>query len=349
MKIVLALLALGGGALAIGKIVIWGDNSVGYGSYVPWGLWVASYGFLITLSAGSALVANMYYAFGREGYKASARPALWLAIISLITALPIIGMDLGHPFRGIMVLFTPNFKAFLPWAVWSYVLFLIVSFLLLKKDKAGTDTRMLGKLSLLFAGLFTIFEALHFGTVIAHPVWNSAMTIPLFFATAVALGYCVLALLGAGEREYVRTMLLAHLLIVDIMELGKFTVEWYSSAPAMNASASGALASPMFWIFIVLAVLLPLFLLSQKKLSSSLVKFAALSTIVGLFAAKYEFVTSAFALAQFAELPAAFSGPGLTTHYVPSLLEIGVTIGFVAAGLLVLIWTVQSKKQAQEN
>ncbi|MFV0437108.1 MAG: NrfD/PsrC family molybdoenzyme membrane anchor subunit [Desulfopila sp.] len=349
MKIVLALLALGGAALAIGKIVIWGDSSIGYGSYVPWGLWVAAYGFLITLSAGSALVANMYYAFGREGYKASARPALWLAIISLITALPIIGMDLGHPFRGIMVLLTPDFQAFLPWAVWSYVLFLIVSFLLRKKDKAGSSTRLLGKLSLLLAGLFTIFEALHFGTVIAHPVWNSAMTIPLFLATAVALGYCVLALLGEGEREYVRTMLVAHLVVVDIMELGKFTVEWYSSTPTMSASASGALASPMFWVFIVLAVLVPFLLLSPKKPSAAVVKLAAVSTLVGLFAAKYEFVTSAFALAQFAELPSAFSGPGLTTHYVPSMLEIGVTIGFVAAGLLVFIWTVQSQRQAQEN
>jgi protein NrfD len=349
MKIVLALLALGGAALAIGKIVIWGDNSIGYGSYVPWGLWVAAYGFLVTVSAGSALVANMYYAFGREGYKASARPALLLAIISLITALPIIGMDLGHPFRGIMVLITPDFGAFLPWAVWSYVLFLIVSVLLLKKASAGGETHLLGKLSLILAGLFVIFEALHFGTVIAHPVWNSAMTIPLFFATAVALGYCILALLEEGNREFIRTMLFAHLLIVDIMELGKITVERYSSAPAMQAAAGGALSSPMFWTFIALGVVLPLFLLAQKKPSSSVVKIAAVSTIIGLFAAKYEFVTSAFSLAQFAELPAAYSGPGLTTHYVPSVLEIGVTIGFVAAGALVFLWSVQTKAPKQSQ
>jgi len=349
MKIVLALLALAGGALAIGKIVLWGDNSVGYGSYVPWGLWVAAYGFLITLSAGSALVANMYYAFGREGYKASARPALLLAIISLLTALPIIGMDLGHPFRGIMVLLAPDFQAFLPWAVWSYVLFLLVSFMLLKKDKTGSDTRLLGKISLLLAALFVIFEALHFGTVIAHPVWNSALTIPLFFATAVALGYCVLALFGEGEREYVRTMLLAHLLIVDIMEIGKVTVEWYSATPAMQAAAGEAFASPVFWVFLATAVLLPILLLSQKKPSSTVVKIAATSAFIGLFAAKYEFVTSAFALAQFAELPAAYSGPGLTTHYVPSILEIGVTIGFVAAGALVFLWSVQMNTPEQSQ
>jgi molybdopterin-containing oxidoreductase family membrane subunit len=349
MKIVLALLALGGGALAIGKIFVWGDNSVGYGSYVPWGLWVAAYGFLITLSAGSAFVANMYYAFGREGCKTSARPALFLAIISLLTSLPIIGMDLGHPFRGVMVLLTPDFQAFLPWAVWSYVLFLIVSFMLLKKDKAGSDTRLFGKLSLLFAALFVIFEALHFGTVIAHPVWNSAMTIPLFFATAVALGYCVLAFFGEGDREYVRTMLLAHLLVVDIMEIGKVSVEWYSATPAMEAASSEAFASPVFWFFLATAVLLPISLLTRKKPSSTVVKIAAASAFIGLFAAKYEFVTSAFALAQFAELPAAFSGPGLTTHYVPSILEICVTIGFVAAGALVFLWTVQTKTPKQSR
>lgn len=347
MKKVLALLALAGAALALGKVVIWGDSSVGYGSYVPWGLWVATYGFLVTLSAGSALVANMYYAFGRESYRATARSALLLAIISLITAMPIIGLDLGQPFRGIMVLLTPDFQAFLPWAVWSYVLFLIVSFLLLKKDKDGANTRLLGKLSLLLAALFVIFEALHFGTVIAHPVWNSALTLPLFFATAVASGYCVLALLGKSEGEYVRTMLLAHLLIVDVMELGQVTVEWYSSAPSMQAAAGGALASPVFWVFILLGFLLPIFLLSQRKPSSATVKVAAASTLIGLLAAKYEFVTGAFALAQFAELPAAYSGPGLTTHYFPTALEIGVTVGFLAAGALVFLWSVQTKKQPQ--
>ena len=347
MKILLALLALGGAALAIGKIVIWGDASVGYGSYVPWGLWVAAYGFLIAVSAGSALVANMYYAFGREGYKTSARPALLLSIISLVTALPIIGMDLGHPFRGIMVLLTPDFQAFLPWAVWSSVLFLIISFLLLKKAKSGSDTQMLGKLSLLMAALFTIFEALHFGTVIAHPVWNSAITIPLFFATAVALGYCVLAFLGDAKGEFVRPMLVAHLLIVDIMEIGNVSVQWHSSAPAMQAAATEALASPVFWVFIALGVVLPLALLSQRKPSSLMIKVAAASTIIGLFAAKYEFVTSAFAVAQFASLPTAYTGPGLTTHYVPTALEIGVTIGFVAAGALVFLWSVQMPKRSQ--
>jgi len=347
MKIFLALLALGGAALAIGKIVIWGDNSVGYGSYVPWGLWVAAYGFLIALSAGSALVANMYYAFGREGYKASARSALLLSIISLITALPLIGMDLGHPFRGIMVLITPDFQSFLPWAAWSYVLFLIVSLLLLKKAKSGSDTQMLGKLSLLLATLFTIFEALHFGTVIAHPVWNSAITIPLFFATAVALGYCILALLGEVKGEFVRTMLIAHLLIVDIMEIANISVQWHSSASAMQAAAAEALASPVFWVFIALGVVFPLALLSQRQPPSSIIKVAAASTIIGLFAAKYEFVTSAFAAAQFAALPTAYTGPGLTTHYVPSALEIGVTIGFVAAGALAFLWSVQTTKQPQ--
>ena len=348
MKIALALVALGGMALAGGKMLIWGDHSVGYGSYVPWGLWVAAYGFLVTLSAGLALAANMYYAFGRENYRSSARSALLLAIISLITALPIIGMDLGHPLRGITVLIMPNFKAFLPWAVWSYVIFLIISFLLLKKDTSGGDTRLLGKLSLLMAGLFVIFEALHFSTVIAHPVWNSALTIPLFFATAVVLGYCMLALLNERNGEFVRTMLIAHLLIVDLMEIGKVVVEWYSSTPAMAASAGGVLASPMFWVFIGLGVVVPFALLLNGTPSSATIRIAAASILIGLFAAKYEFVTGAFALAQFAELPSAFSGPGLTTHYVPTLLEVGVMIGFIAAGAFAFLWSVQIPKQQSE-
>jgi len=346
MKIILAILALGGTALAIGKIAIWGDSAVNYGSYVPWGLWVASYGFLITFAAGSALVANMYYVFGQKDYRKTARPALLLAIISLITALPIIGMDLGHPLRGFMILLAPDFRAFLPWAVWSYLIFLVVSLFLLKNDKAGKDTRLLGKLSLSLAVLFVTFEALHFGTIIAHPVWNSAMTIPLFLATAIVLGYCILALLKAENLKHIRTMLIVHLLIVDLMEIGRLIVEWYSSEPSMQTAAKYALASPVFWVFLALGIVLPVALLSNREISSTALRMAAAATIIGLLAAKYEFVTSAFVSAQFAELPTAFSGPGLSLHYTPSGLEVGVMIGFLAAGALAFLWSVQTSKDS---
>jgi len=338
MRIVLLLISLAGFGLAAGKLFVWGDSSVGYGSYVPWGLWVGAYGYLVALAAGSALVANLHYAFGREEFRDTARPALLVSVISLITGLALIALDLGHPFRGIRILFMPDLEAFLPWATWSYVGFLVVSLLLLRRAGKGRQVRVLGRLSLFFAAVFIILEALHFSTVIAHPTWNSALTLPLFFASAVALGFSLLALLRKSSSAYVRNMLIVHLLMVDVMELGKVLVEWYSATPAMAASAAGVFSSPFFWCFLAFGVVAPLVLLLRSEVSAGALKAAAACVMVGLFAAKYEFVSSAFALAQFSELPAAFRGPGLTTHYVPTLLEVGVTVGLLAAAALAFLW-----------
>lgn len=345
MKILLTILALAGVALAGGKMFVWGDSVVNYGSYVPWGLWVAVYGFLITLSAGAALVASLSYGFGRERYMKTARGSLVLAMVSLIFALPVIGADLGHPLRGIFVLLAPDFGAFLPWATWSYLFFLIASFLLLKKESAGGDTTTLGKVCGFFAVAFLLFEALHFGTVVAHPVWNSALVIALFFGTAMVLGLTVTALLGNEITSGLRMLLISHLMVVGFMEIGKVFVESTSGAPDMLASANHALSSPMFWIYVVCGLVLPVFIFSNKT-NRSTVAIGTWSIFLGMLAAKYDFVIGAFVQPQFDNLPAAYHGPGLTTHYLPTTVEYGVAIGFLAAVAAAYLWLDPQKAKA---
>lgn len=344
MKILFALLAIGGVALAAGKNFIWGDSVVGYGSYVPWGLWVAVYSFMVTLAAGSALAANLYCAFGLERYKEAARPALLISIVSLLFALPLIASDLGHPTRGILVLLHPNLHAFLPWALWSYVLFLLVTFTVLKKAGTGKDTKVLGKVSMLLAAAFLIFESLHFGVVIAHPVWNSAIIIPLFFVTSATLGFATVALFSHESNDGMRRGILsAHLILLGLMVIGQVIVQSYSSTPEMAAASSHTLSSVSFWIYVVFGLILPLALFSMSG-SGLLIKAGAFSIFIGLLADKYEFVTSAFSLAQFAELPTAFHGPGLSTHYTPTPVEFGVALGFLSAVIAAFLWFSPGKR-----
>jgi len=345
MKILFTLIAVAGVLLGAGKIFVWSDSVVGYGSYVPWGLWVAVYSFMVTLAGGAALVANLYYGFGKDKYKDTARRSLLLAMVTLIFALPLIGLDLGHPFRGIRVLIAPDFQAFLPWAVWSYVLFLIFSYAVIKKADRGGNTRGMGKLSMLFAAAFLFFEAMHFGTVVAHPVWNSAVTVPLFFATAVALGFCVSALLSKEITFGLRVLIIAHLVMVGLIEIGMVGVEAYSGTPAMAASVAHTVSSPMFWAYILFGLVLPVAIFSGKP-SRTTAAVGVWSAFLGLLAAKYEFITSAFALAQFAELPQAYHGPGLTVHYIPTAIELGVALGFISAAIAAYLWLLPQQREA---
>ena len=345
MKILLTIIALGGAALAGGKMFIWGDSIVNYGSYVPWGLWVAVYSFLVTLSAGAGFVACLYYGFGREKYKETARGSLLLAMVSLIFALPLIAADLGHPMRGIFVLLVPDFSSFLPWASWCYLLFLVASLLLLKKESAGGKTRTMGKLSGFFAASFLLFEALHFGTIVAHPVWHSALIIILFYGTAMVLGLCVTAMLSTETTSGLRMLLISHLMVVGLIEIGKVFVESTSGRPEMMATASHALSSPVFWIYVACGLVVPILIFSAKVGRSGTV-LGSWSILVGMLAAKYDFVIGAFVSPQFDNLPAAYHGPGLAIHYLPSSIEYGVAIGFLAAVAAAYLWLKPARAQA---
>ena len=59
---------------AIGLIGIYdrlvnGHVNANYGSYIPWGLWVAAYIYMIGLSAGAFVMSSLVYVFKVEKFK----------------------------------------------------------------------------------------------------------------------------------------------------------------------------------------------------------------------------------------------------------------------------------------
>ena len=75
VRIILAVLALIGVSMAIGKVFVWGDSVVNYGSYVPWGLWVSFYVFLVGAAAGSAWL-GFWLGFKNDAAKTRERCSL---------------------------------------------------------------------------------------------------------------------------------------------------------------------------------------------------------------------------------------------------------------------------------
>ena len=65
----LAILGLVLGSYGMVKRLLFGLNPVAFGSYVPWGLWVAFYLFSCGLSAGAFLVTTMTYVFKMERFE----------------------------------------------------------------------------------------------------------------------------------------------------------------------------------------------------------------------------------------------------------------------------------------
>ena len=90
------------GALAVaGTVGVWqrltqGHLLANYGSYVPWGLWVAAYIYFVGLSAGAFLLSSLVYVFKVKVLEPIGRLSLVVAVITLFMALLSIWFDIGY-------------------------------------------------------------------------------------------------------------------------------------------------------------------------------------------------------------------------------------------------------------
>ena len=106
----LGLIALLVGAYGVFQRFADGLRVTDLGSYVPWGLWVATYEYFVWLEVGSLVVYTLLvYVFGwKKALPGMARTLYLTALAILAMALILIGLDLGHPFRFWHVLRWPQ-------------------------------------------------------------------------------------------------------------------------------------------------------------------------------------------------------------------------------------------------
>ena len=200
----------------------YGHLPMNYGSFVPWGLWVAFDLFFLGLTAGAFLITILTYVF-RIKLLANLGPlAVFTVLVTLMAEFLIIILDLGHPLRTYRFLISPNIGSMLFWLVvfivsmwviyvpWLYSL-LREQLILYSQDphRPGQtfyrwltfgkttytaedrrrDHRRSRFLSFLSLPIGVIFFGAH-GAIFAilhnRPLWNSAM-LPLIFIMAALL------------------------------------------------------------------------------------------------------------------------------------------------------------------
>lgn len=103
-----------------------GMLNVGWSTPIPWAMWLAFYIYFIGLSAGAFLISSLVYVFGMKQFERIGRLALFTALVSLLTALLFVWLDLGHMERFFFVFTHPGFTSPLAWIVWLYTLYLIL-------------------------------------------------------------------------------------------------------------------------------------------------------------------------------------------------------------------------------
>lgn len=349
------------GTLAIlGIIGVWqrftyGHRLTNYGSYVPWGLWVAAYIYFVGLSAGAFLLSSLTYVFKVKALEPIGRLALVISVITLLMALLCIWFDIGHMERFWLVFARPNFHSMMAWMVWlytAYFLLLIAElFLAFRPASALRDQwlKILGSLGVPLAIAFHGGVGALFAVVGARVYWHSSLFPILFLSGALTSGGALLLATVAwgwpqsDQRHQNLVRLLSRitlgLLLFDLLlEWAEISIPWWGGLAEHVAGLKLMLFGPFWWVFwithLLLGSLIPIFLLVRWPANPQRAGVAGALVAILFMSVRLNVVIPGSAVPILPGIEEAVLHPRLTTFYVPSLHEWLVLMFVIAVGIL---------------
>jgi protein NrfD len=367
---IIGILALLIGAIGLFQRFAHGLRLTDLGSFVPWGLWVATYEYLVWLEVGSLLVfTTLIYIFKWNTSLPRLAPMLYLTAIAILSmALILIGLDLGHPFRFWHVLVYPQWGSLMTWMIWLHMVYLFVllgKLLIELKPSIPQGKRfstLLSYISLPLGIILVVVAGSVFGVVMGRPAWqSSALPIMFLISSLVAgTGFLVFQYIwffnGKGERDYLETAqklgkLLLGLLIAGLIAsaLGGLVI-LYPGVPAQATALELTLFGPFWWVYWVLhiglGVIIPIILLLTQNQTARRIGIAASLLVITFIAVPLNIVIPPQLAVEAVEkgLIIAYQGPGLMPDYFPTLSEWLLTLFAMAFGFLVFLFGYQVLK-----
>jgi protein NrfD len=344
------------GVIGVAQILMAGHLAAGYGSYVPWGLWIGLYFLGIGISGGSFIIGALGCILGVPGFSkpSELRMAIVLSVAAMIPAFIAVDLDLGHMERLYRVLTSPVFTSMIAFNAWMYNIFLVVAviaWLLSFKEKSAwlKPLLVLGAfLSILFPSQSGVF----FEAVRINEFWHSPILSVLFLASAIALGSAGLlfvrtlrgpsaAAVSGGNNEELaadrlRVIAVLAILVYLMFEFAEFSIVFWNPGPHsqnVNFLLFGDYWA-VFWILHVLmgmVIPLALFVTARKGLWA----LAAFLVVVGFGAARMCVLIPGQITGQIPGLQHAFQDARLTYSYHPTSMEYLVGLFMVAVGMAV--------------
>lgn len=318
----------------------------------PWGLWV---GFDVLvgvgLAAGGFTIAAAVHIFGLKRYAPIARPAVLTAFLGY--ALVIVGLlfDLGKPWNGWHPLVMWNHHSVMfevTWCVMLYSTVLLLELSPLVFDRLGLEApkRWIhkGYVAIVLAGvLLSMMHQSSLGSLFLivpdklHGLWYTPWLPVFFFVSAIAAGLGMTIVESyLSHRAFGRALegsLLAGLgramaVVLGLCVLTKGAdLAWRGH---LGLAFSFTEEAVMFWGEIGLGALLPIALLSRRRLRDSR---------EGLFLTAL-LVVLGFVLGR---LNVGITGLGAAAgvDYFPSWMEVAVSASLVVLGFMAFGWAVR--------
>lgn len=338
--------------------LVGGHLPAGYGSYVPWGLWIAIYFHGVGIGAGAFAVSAAGYLFRVPGFRTprTLRIAAVLAAAAILPALLAVGLDLGRMERAWQMFVIPSFTSMLAFNSWTYVALLgvcaVVWWLSYRPDRGWLRPVLV--LGLLLAVMVPSQSGAFFGVVDAKPYWHTALLPILMLVSALTAGAATLMLVrgvvadtaaaGGGPSDetpaaigLLRWIVLAGIGVYFFLEFAEFSIALWnpqSDAPAVSLVLTG----PYWWVFwlvhVALGGVVAVALLVSRR--PSLWVVAAALVAVAFLSSRLNLLVPGQAVGEIEGLQEAYFHPRLDYIYNATLMEYLVALFILALGMAIL-------------
>lgn len=324
-----------------------------------WGLYITFFMIFTGVAAGSLFFASVPYLFHLEDYKPYCRIATYLgAVASIVAASLFIVVDIGNPDRAWEFITSGNITSPMFWDFLMLGSYMVISVIFTRQlmlvYEGNKEEKSLKPIAVIafFAGIMVIVTSFVFAFQISRPTWHTPAQPLSFLLAAFVAALSVLMLLGfilnksgyihmpmnlLAKMGKVAAVLLCIELIIVVVEvlMGLYPGEESEEYAAFKWMVAGD-GSVIFWSEMV-AIAAAIFLLFKKGSSPkgrNLIA-GAIVALVAIFLIKTNLLQSQL-FNPLLTLPGAKMHGSSTGPYIPSLLEMGLSLGIISLGALLL-------------
>jgi Ni/Fe-hydrogenase subunit HybB-like protein len=317
----------------------------------PWGIWI-SFDVLcgVMLAAGGFTLTAAVHILNIKRLHSIIRPTILTAFLGYILVCAALMYDLGKPYNiwHPLIMRNPHSVMFeVAYCVMLYTTVLALEFspILLEHFKLERPLKVVRAILIPLVICGVILSTLHqssLGTLYLimpgklHPFWYSPLLPAFFFLSAIAVGLAMTIFESSLSSKHFGLQLelpvlqeLGRVLLVVLGVYGILRLEDLANRGALKLAFHPGYEMYLFWLEITLAIILPLVLLSQRRIRTSAngLYFSAVLVVLG-------FITNRMNVSI-----TGFEG-STGVRYFPKWSELAVTgmiiaIGFAAFGLAV--------------
>ena len=332
MWVMLLVVGLGGVAVAWGLQLMRGMGVTGLNQQVVWGVYIA--GFFIAMGAGAFLllmagVSEFSEVFLPLAYR---KKAILLALSSIVIGGVFITMDVGAPINLWRIVTAGRFSSMMTWDFFALmltgILALIYLFVSWKEETSTNTTKTVGVFTMIGSVALVVVEGWMLAIMAAHPLWKGGLTVLSFvligFTSGIAIAMIAWPELISKLKSWLQISLWVGLALVFAEVLTSMLESSVRPYPEISLSLSGS-ASPMFWLYLLAGVLVPLGILIVQE-SPNWLRVAAALAFLGAFVEKLWLLSAGQAL-PWLDIP--------QEAYFPAWIEYLGILGCIALGILI--------------